>query len=91
MGLGIDDVLEGAAVPAVLVGVGLAVAAPLVAAGVTGVGRPVAKTLIHKYLDMADKVKEMSAETAEQWLDLLAEVHAEREAAALAAREKVEA
>lgn len=81
MGLGIDDVLEGAAVPAVLVGIGLAVAAPLIAAGVTGAGRPVAKALIHKYLDLADKMKEATAETSEQWKDLLAEVHAERELA----------
>jgi hypothetical protein len=90
MGLGVDDVLEGAAVPAVLVGLGLAVAAPLIAFGASGPGRPVAKTLIHKYLDMADRLKEMGAETSEQWQDLLAEVHAEREAAA-AAHEEVEA
>jgi len=78
MGLGIDDVLEAAAVPAVLGGIGLAVAAPLLLSG----SRPAAKRMLHAYLDFADKVKESGAETKEQWADLLAEVQAERRARA---------
>ncbi len=80
MALGIDDVLEGAAVPAVLAGIGLAVAAPFLVHGLGAGGRRVTKAVIHKYLDLADKMKEAGAETREKWSDLLAEVHAERAA-----------
>lgn len=81
MVLGVDDVLEGAAVPAVLVGVGLVVAAPFLIAG----SRPAAKKVLHAYLDAADKLKGAAAETKEMLADLLAEVQAEREVQAAAA------
>jgi hypothetical protein len=79
--MSLEDVLKGASIPAVLVGIGLAAAAPMLLRGVGGGGRPLAKSLLHKYLDMADRFKELGAETQEQWRDLLAEVHAERAAA----------
>ena len=80
MGLGIDDVVEGAAVPTILAGIGLAAVAPFLFHGLGEKARPVAKAVIHKYLDLADKVKEAGSETQEQWRDLLAEVYAERAA-----------
>jgi hypothetical protein len=78
MGLGVDDVLEGVAVPAVLVGLGIVVATPLLLKR----GRPVTKAAIRGYLNVADKVKEMAAETGERWKDLVAEVQQERVAMA---------
>jgi hypothetical protein len=86
MALGIDDVLEGIAVPAVLAGVGLAVAAPFLIAG----SRPLAKKMLHAYLDAADKLKEVTEESKEKWGDLLAEVQSERQAAATARIEAAE-
>jgi hypothetical protein len=83
MSVGIDDVLEVAGIPAVLAGVGLAVAAPFLISG----SRPVAKKMIHAYLEVADKLKESTAETKEKWADLLAEVQAERAAEAAAKAE----
>jgi hypothetical protein len=78
--MSLEDVIKGATIPAVLAGIGLAALAPMLLRGVGNGGRPLAKSLLHKYLDMADKFKELGAETQEQWRDLLAEVQAEREA-----------
>jgi hypothetical protein len=78
--MSLEDVLKGASVPAVLIGIGLVAAAPILLRGVSDGSRPLAKVLLHKYLDMVEKFQELSAETQEQWRDLLAEVQAERQA-----------
>jgi hypothetical protein len=78
MALGVDDIIEGVATPAVLLGLGVVVAAPFLLVG----SRPLAKRMIHVYLDASEKVREASAETREKWSDLLAEVKAERAARA---------
>ena len=78
--MSLEDILKGATVPAIPAGIGLAALAPLFLRGVGEGGRPLAKALLHKYFDMADRFKEAGAETQEQWKDLLAEVQAERNA-----------
>lgn len=79
-----DDGITGW-VPSVLIGVGVALAAPiLLPAVVTGV-RPLAKVVIKGYLAVADTVKEVVAEAGEQLSDLVAEAKAEYAAGAAAA------
>ena len=75
----LDDLVKRMSVPAVLVGVAAVALTPVILRSFSNGGRPLAKTLLHKYLDMADKLKEVGAETHEQWRDLLAEVQSERE------------
>ena len=72
-----DDVVKGWG-PSVLIGVGLALAAPIILPAIGAVARPLAKELIKGYLMFADKVKEMAAEAGEQLSDVIAEVQAER-------------
>ncbi len=86
MGLGVDDLVEGATTAGILAGIGIAAAAPLLLLGTSKSSRPVAKALIHGYRDLADKLKEVGSESIERWNDLLAEVEAERAARAAAAR-----
>ena len=79
-----DDVLSGW-VPSIVVGVGVALVAPiLLPAAATGV-RPLAKTLIEGGLAVAETVQEFVAEAGEQFSDLMAEAQAERAAHAAAA------
>jgi hypothetical protein len=73
----IEDMFKGG-VPGLLVGVGVALAAPiLLPAAATG-ARPLAKALIKGALLVGDSVKEVVAEAGEQLSDLVAEVRAER-------------
>ncbi len=73
----LDDMLKGG-VPGILMGVGVALAAPiLLPAAATG-ARPLAKALIKGALVVADSVKEVVAEAGEQLSDLVAEVQSER-------------
>jgi Protein of unknown function (DUF5132) len=73
----LDDMLKGG-LPGVLVGVGVALVAPvLLPAAATGV-RPLAKTLIKGGLIVAETVREVVAEAGEQLSDLVAEVQDER-------------
>lgn len=76
--MSLEDILKGASIPAVLIGLGLAALAPMLMRGLGEGSRPLAKSLLHKYFDMADRFKEIGSETQEQWRDLLAEVQAER-------------
>ena len=78
--MSLEDIVKGASIPAILLGIGLASLAPMLIHGLSGNSRPVAKNLLHRYLDMAEKFKELGAEAQEQWRDLLAEVQAERQA-----------
>jgi Protein of unknown function (DUF5132) len=68
-----------------LIGAGVALAVPILfpAAGVAL--RPVAKTLIEGGMALVDALQEAVAEGSEQFGDLVAEVKAERAAAANAA------
>jgi hypothetical protein len=78
-----DDMLKGG-LPGVLVGVGVALVAPvLLPAAAAGV-RPLAKTLIKGGLIVAETVREVVAEAGEQLSDLVAEVQEEGADAATA-------
>jgi len=79
--MGLMDGGLKAAVPGILVVLGVAVAAPLILPAVAAVSRPVAKSLIRGYLVLTDAIKELAAEAGEQVGDLVAEVKAERAAA----------
>ncbi len=61
----------------VLIGIGAAIAAPVIIPATAAVVRPIAKGLIWGVLAAADKLKETVAETREQMNDLVAEVRAE--------------
>jgi hypothetical protein len=77
----LDDMLKGG-LPGVLVGVGVALVAPvLLPAAATGV-RPLAKTLIKGGLIVVETVREVVAEAGEQLSDLVAEVQEERTSSA---------
>jgi hypothetical protein len=60
-----------------LVGLGAAVIAPVIAPGAGTTLRPVAKTLVKGVLVVADGVKSVLAEATEQVSDLVGEVRAE--------------
>lgn len=72
-----DDLLEGVGgTTGRLIAIGLAIGAGLL----LGRGlRPVAKGMIRGYLTVADRVKEMVAETGESLQDIYAEAKAEYE------------
>jgi hypothetical protein len=72
----LDDALSGWGTT-VLIGVGVAIAAPVLLPAVGAVIRPVAKGLIKGGLHVADSLKEMVAEGGEQISDLVAEAKAE--------------
>jgi hypothetical protein len=81
----LDDMLKGG-LPGVLVGVGVALAAPvLLPAAAAGV-RPLAKALIKGGFVVAATVREVVAEAGEQLSDLVAEVQEESASAATAPR-----
>ena len=67
--------------PGLLIGVGVAVAAPILLPAVAVGARPVARTLIRGGLVVAETVQGVVAEVGEQLSDLVAEVQAERAAA----------
>jgi hypothetical protein len=80
----LDDVFSGWGTT-VLIGIGVALAAPALLPAVGEVIRPVAKGLIKGGLYVADSLQEIVAEGSEQFSDLIAEVKAERSAAATVA------
>ena len=69
--------LKGGWSGGLLIGVGAALAAPVILPAAGAVVRPVAKGLIWGVLLAGDKMKELFAETREQMNDLVAEVRAE--------------
>lgn len=73
----LDDLFSGWGTT-VLIGVGVALAAPALLPVVGAVVRPVAKGLIKGGLYLADTLQEVVAESGEQLSDLVAEVKAER-------------
>jgi hypothetical protein len=80
----LDDTL-GSLGTAVLIGVGAALVAPVLFPAAGAVLRPVAKGLIKGGLYLVDAAQEIIAEGSEQLSDLVAEVKAERAAAATSA------
>ncbi len=76
----LDDLFSGWGTT-VLIGVGVALAAPALLPVIGTVVRPVAKGLIKGGLYLADTLQEVVAESGEQLSDLIAEVKAERTAA----------
>ena len=72
----VEDALEGG-VPRVIVGLGLAVAAPIVLPAVSAGARPLAKSLVKGFMAVAGGVQEFVAEAREQMGDLMAEVREE--------------
>jgi hypothetical protein len=64
--------------PMILIGIGAAVAAPVVIPALAAVGRPLAKGAVKGLLLVTDQVTELFAEVGEQWSDLVAEARAER-------------
>ena len=75
----LDDLFSGWGTT-VLIGVGVALAAPVLLPVVGAVARPVAKGLIKGSLYLVDSLQEVVAESGEQLSDLIAEVKAERAA-----------
>jgi hypothetical protein len=72
----LDDILSGWGTT-VLVGIGVAIAAPIVLPAVGAIVRPVAKLAIRGGLFVVDAMQELVAEGAEQVNDLVAEARAE--------------
>jgi hypothetical protein len=72
----VEDAMEGG-VPRVLVGLGLAVAAPIVLPAVSAGARPLAKSLVKGFMTVAGGMRELVAEAREQMSDLMAEVREE--------------
>jgi Protein of unknown function (DUF5132) len=72
----LDDMLKGG-LPGVLVGVGVALAAPVLLPAAAGGVRPLAKALIKGGLLVVTTVREVVAEAGEQLSDLVAEVQEE--------------
>jgi hypothetical protein len=77
-------ILKGSA-PIILIGIGAAVAAPLVIPAVATVGRPALKGMVKGILSISDRATEFLAEVGEQWSDLVAEARSEHAAATGAA------
>lgn len=78
----LDDLFSGWGTT-VLIGAGVALAAPALIPAVGAVIRPVAKGLSKGGLYLADTLQEVVAESGEQLSDLVTEVKAERAATAV--------
>ncbi|MCL6582753.1 MAG: DUF5132 domain-containing protein [bacterium] len=72
--------------PAILVGAGVALVAPVILPLVGHLLRPVVKSAIKGGMIISGKVREMAAEASEQISDLVAEVRAESSAKTLGAQ-----
>jgi len=84
----VDDIAEGFGsswVSSVLVGVGVALVAPIVVPALAVGMRPLAKSVIKGGMIVYDKGAEVLAEAGEQLSDLVAEVRSELDATATAA------
>ena len=84
----LDNIIEGfgsAWVPSVLVGVGVALVAPVVVPALAAGMRPLAKAVIKGGIMVYDKGAEALAEAGEQLSDLMAEVRSELDDTATAA------
>ena len=79
-----ENGLKGS-LPTILIGVGVALAAPILLPAAAAGLRPLTKTLVKGGLYVADSVKELMSEAGEQLSDLVAEARAEQAAEATAA------
>jgi hypothetical protein len=80
-----DDMVQGLTgswVPSVLVGVGVALVAPIVVPTLVASMRPLAKAVVKGGMLAYDKGAEVIAEASEQLSDMLAEARSELDAAA---------
>ena len=75
----LDELLESKVVTGLAVVIGAATLAPVIVPIVTGVLRPVTKSVIKGGILLYEKGRETSAELAEELEDLVAEVKAEME------------
>jgi len=85
-----DDIVEGFGsswVSSVLVGIGVALVAPIVVPALAVGMRPLAKAVIKGGMMVYDKGAEVLAETGEQLSDLVAEARSDLDATATAAAE----
>jgi hypothetical protein len=82
-----DDMLKGG-LPGVLLGVGVALAAPVILPAAAAGARPLAKALIKGGILVAATVREVVAEAGEQLSDLVAEV--QEEGASVATEQRTE-
>ncbi len=71
-----DDMWKGFG-PSLLVGVGLALVAPILLPAVASLVKPLAKGVLKGGLTLADKAREFAGEAGEQVSDLVAEAKAE--------------
>ncbi len=65
-------------VPGLLIGVGVALAAPILLPATAAGLRPLTKSLVKGYLSLADSARGIFAEASEQLSDIVAEAKAER-------------
>jgi hypothetical protein len=84
----LDDVFSGWG-GSILIGVGVALAAPILFPAVAAVARPAAKGLIKGGLFAVDSLRELVAEGGEQFSDLVAEARTEYNASVATGRRNV--
>jgi Protein of unknown function (DUF5132) len=82
---GIGENFGSSWVPSVLVGIGVALVAPVLVPAVAAGIRPLAKAVIKGSIMVYDKGAEVLAEAGEQLSDLMAEVRSELDGTATAA------
>jgi hypothetical protein len=73
----ITDFVEDAGAPGIIAGIGAVLLAPVVIPVVTGIGKPLAKSLIKGGLTIYEKSRGAVAELGESWEDMVAEARAE--------------
>ena len=73
----ITDFVEDAGAPGIIAGIGAVLLAPVVIPIVTGIGKPIAKSIIKGGLVLFEKSKGAVAEVGESWEDMVAEARAE--------------
>ncbi|WP_017655883.1 DUF5132 domain-containing protein [Fortiea contorta] len=77
MALKITDFVEDAGAPGIIAGIGAVLLAPVLVPVVTGIGKPIAKSLIKGSIVAYEKSKGAFAELGETWEDIIAEARAE--------------
>lgn len=73
----ITDFVEDAGAPGIIAGIGAVLLAPVLLPVVTGIGKPIAKSLIKGGILAFEKSKGAFAELGETWEDIVAEARAE--------------
>ncbi len=73
----IFEFVEDAGIPGVIAGLGAVIVAPVVLLVVTGIGKPIAKSVIKAGIIAYEKSRGTLAEVGESWEDLVAEAKAE--------------